>query len=333
MAKQIEPRYSNRVLRHRACGATRRTLHLRQAPEVSAGRRAAAGIAILAAAVWLFSGGVAWSGQERLLWENQFDAGDFDFAAQDAVAVEGNRVFVAGGATGATVSDIDFFVRAFDARHGTPLWEDRFDLAAGDDSALGITTGEGLVFASGSTTTDAGILVPLIRAYDARTGALLWQDVGANQGLFDSATVHDGWVFAIGVIGEDPVPTPGVGFFFRSDWLVRAYHAKTGDLLWEDRFGAPDPVGTIQFDRPVTVAGGSGQVFVGGRGHAAAGEPRSWFVRALDARGGQFLWQDQVFPVAVSAQVQSIVVTGDRLIAVGRHFTRQSPLNPTTHLS
>jgi hypothetical protein len=65
----------------------------------------------------------------------------------------------------------DFLVRAYDALNGTLLWEDRFALAAGNDLALGITTGSGRVFASGDATNAAGILVPVIRAYDGKTGA------------------------------------------------------------------------------------------------------------------------------------------------------------------
>ena len=280
-----------------------------------------------AAAARLWTGEVAWSDGGDLLWEDQFDFGDIDFATRDGVVVEGSRGFVAAttGASGGS-GDFDWLVRAYDTQDGTLLWEDLFDLASGPDSPLGITTGGGLVFVSGDATNAAGIVVPVIRAHDSRTGTLLWQDVGANQGLFDSAAVHGLWVVAIGAIGEDPSPAPGASFFFRSDWLVRAYDARTGDLLWEDRFGAPDPVGMIQQDRPVSVAAAGNRVYVGGRSRITAGQGPRWIVRAHDAKSGALLWQDVALG-PFQSQANSIAIDGDRLVAAGFLISQLSPLN------
>ena len=315
---------SERGLRARSNNWARRSGRTLGLP---ASRRGSVALAI-AAAARLWTGEVAWSDGGDLLWEDQFDSGDSDFATRDGVVVDGSRAFVAGGATGASgvSDDFDWLVRAYDTQDGTLLWEDRFDLASGRDSPLGITTGGGLVFVSGDATNSAGVLVPVIRAHDGRTGALLWQDVGAHQGLFDSAAVHGSAVVAIGAIGEDPSPDPGASFFFRGDWLVRAYDAMTGDLLWEDRFGQPDPVGAVQLDRPVTVAAAGNRVFVGGRGRVAAGQASRWIVRAHDAKNGALLWQDVVLG-ATPGQANSIAIEGDRLVAAGFLISQLSPFN------
>jgi outer membrane protein assembly factor BamB len=248
---------------------------------------------------------------QPLLWENRFDNGPHDLPAGDAMAVAQDRVFVAGS----TSDVLDLLVRAHDARTGDPLWDDRFDLAAGRDQALGITAAGGRVFASGIATNAADISVPVIRTYDGRTGEVLWQDLAAApQGLFDSAAVEGHRVFAIGVISEVIDPEPGMSFLFPADSLVRAYDSRTGELLWQDRFGAPDPPFAVQLDRPVTVKAGGGRVFVGGRIRPGPG-PSRWFVRAYDAGTGELLWQDTT---TLPGQANELALDGGRLVAAGR---------------
>ena len=96
----------------------------------------------------------------------------------------------------------------------------------------------------------------LIRAYDAKTGALLWQNE------FDGAEGNDGVIElavrrrAVIVAGYS---TNAVSPTSSTDWLVRAYDIKTGDLLWEDLF---DMAGDSQQASTLAVKGRA--VFVAG---------------------------------------------------------------------
>jgi outer membrane protein assembly factor BamB len=68
-------------------------------------------------------------------------------------------------------------VNAYDTWTGKLLWSDVLDLAGGfDEVAGGIAFQSGQVFAYGFVVSERGDLDVLLRAYDARTGALLWQD-------------------------------------------------------------------------------------------------------------------------------------------------------------
>src|SRR5262249_36108777 len=67
---------------------------------------------------------------------------------------------------------------------GTLLWQDMFNQAGGDDEAEAVAADEGVVAIVGETTTAAGHSQLLVRAYEDRSGALLWQDVDAG-GVID----------------------------------------------------------------------------------------------------------------------------------------------------
>src|SRR5947208_13588718 len=88
------------------------------------------------------------------------------------------------------------------ASAGTLLWQDEFDLAGRADAGFAVTTAGGRAFAAGRATNQAGNADFLVRAYDAATGALLWQDVVGSPFL-DSAeavTAGGGRVVASGVV-------------------------------------------------------------------------------------------------------------------------------------
>ena len=243
---------------------------------------------LLATAVWAIGG--------DLLWQDRVDKA----AASDgafAIAVQGARVFAAGfvAADGScnrsdVIGNCDYSVRAYEAKTGHLLWEDQVDKAEGFDLALAVAVRGGRVFAAGWVDAD-GSCIPLaeagncdffVRAYEAKTGHLLWED------QFDGAGDHDlagtiaaggGQVFAGGVVTN----AAGDG-----DWLVRAYEAKTGILLWQDQF---DKAGGT--DEVLSIAVREGRVFTAGCARNAAGN-FDYIVRTYDAKNGTLLWQDQL---------------------------------------
>jgi outer membrane protein assembly factor BamB len=148
-----------------------------------------------------------------------------------AIAVQGNRVFTAGRANVAiSTAQGEFIVNAYDAKTGKLLWKNRIDSTAnGSGEARDMVASQGGVYAVGlSHTPDSGNDFA-VRAYDAKTGVLLWEDiVDGSEGAFDQAlavAIRGNQVFAAGRL--DNVGTGG-------DFVVRAYRANTGTLLWQD---------------------------------------------------------------------------------------------------
>jgi hypothetical protein len=251
-----------------------------------------------------------------LLWEDRFGAPETDeFPGQGAIAAGDRAVFVSGGAGG------DVLVRAHRAKDGELLWADTFDRSGGFDDALGITLARGRVFVLGGADLPANSRgTPLIRAYESETGRLLWhQELFAGDGVFDSAVVRGRRVVAIGgnsawlvqaydtdtgapLWGDrfgNGVSNRAIGVAEHAgrvfvggrarppgatlNWLVRAYDAASGQVLWEDYAGGG-------------ISGQATSLAVGGNRVIAVGQccASDWLVRTYDARTGEIQWEDVV---------------------------------------
>jgi outer membrane protein assembly factor BamB len=143
---------------------------------------------------------------------------------------------------------------------GDLVWEDQVDKAGGFDGVNALAVAQGRLCAAGFVTNAAGNVDVLIRAYEAKTGALLWEDQVDEAGLDEAAlalSVREGQVFIAGF------GTKAAG---NNDFLVRAYQAKTGALVWEELV---DKAGLSE--AAVALAAGGGQVVAGGVGTNAAG--------------------------------------------------------------
>lgn len=245
-----------------------------------------------------------------LLWQDQFDlAGGFDGATM--VAVEGGRVFVSGLGTSVAGAPTDWLVRAYDAQAGVLLWQNQLDRTGREDYALAVAVKGGLVFAGGSATNAAGSHDVLVRAYDALTGDLRWEDQFDRAGRFDVVTsqtiaVEGGRLF----VGGEASQANG-----NADWFVRAYDAQTGAFLWQDFFDGGS------FDHAVSLAA-HGQLLVASGLTTDAAILRHFTVRAYDAGSGALRWQDQV-PIgnagffAATDVGWHVEVQGDRVVVGG----------------
>ena len=158
-------------------------------------------------------------------------------------------------------------VRAYDARTGELLWDDQFDYGGGIKGALDIAAQGGIVYAAGSGRTAGGGDEWVVRAYDAWTGELLWDDQFDNGNEACAIAAQGGRVYAAG---------SGRTAGFDDEWVVRAYDARTGELLWDDQF---DKGGGDNEAFAIAVQGG--RVYAAGRGETAGGA-REWVVRAYD---------------------------------------------------
>jgi len=214
-----------------------------------------------------------------------------------AVVASEKRIFAAGDFR---ESQSDFFVRAQEGTDGNIAWQDRFDLAGGDDRATSLAFGRSRLFAAGSGTNLFGNLDFLVRAYDSKSGNLLWQDL-FDTGSDDLANViavdePGRRVFAVGYTNVLGVPG-----------ILRAYDASSGALLWQANFDETLPTG---------MAVGKGRVFVAGIDQAFSFEP-NFLVRSYDADSGVLSWQDIVTSEGFNAAALGIVEADGKVFAVG----------------
>lgn len=157
-----------------------------------------------------------------LLWQDLYDDAGFDDSA-GSMAVRGDQLFVIGRVQSA-LNSFDFFVRSYDVKSGTILWEDRVDVG-NEDLASGIAVKGRIVYVVGRL----GDLVAhdfVVRAYDTKDGSLIWQDL-YDVDYADAAE-------EIVIRGKTAYV---VGWFVDAlnieNAVTRAYNAKTGALLWQ----------------------------------------------------------------------------------------------------
>lgn len=195
-----------------------------------------------------------------------------------AVATDGRRVVLAG--LGGVGGD-HWLVQAYDAATGEFLWQDGlFGGIINTNAMVALDTAGRRTFVTGWRAF-GNVPFPsheafVVRSYDTLTGALRWEREHQSElnGPFHwhghDVDVASGRVFAVGQEVEG-----------LSTWLVRAYDARRGDVLWEDEFQPPGAFSNAGLSQALVVAGG--RLFVAGSGHNAAGNV-DFIVRAYDAR-------------------------------------------------
>ena len=261
------------------------------------------------------------------LWEDLVDSA-LQTDRVVGLAVSGRRVIAAGVSNDATEpgSGGDWLVRALDAKKGSVLWQDIVD-RGGADTVRHVAAAGRTAVVVGRSVEAAG---PgggddwLVRAYDTKTGTLLWEDaVDFALGDDQARRVAVGKKQVV-VVGE---ATNAIAADSDQDWIVRAYDTKTGALLWEDRFDG----GAMAVDRPEQVVFAGKSVLVGGRSQrqVAADSGNDWHVRAYDAQTGALLWSD-IYDAAlgndrVSNTGTGLAVSGKRAFAVGRGANAADP--------
>jgi TolB-like protein len=244
----------------------------------------------------------------QLLWENHYDREEALGDGAGDVAVEDGRVFVAGWSQ-TSAGGYSFSVRAYDAIGGRLLWENHFDREGElEDWANKIVVKGNKVFAVGATETEAGGFALTVRAYDACTGRLLWQNYydreGAGWDVAYAVTVEGDKVF----VGGTTETTEG-GFAF----TVRVYDARNGSLLWQDNY---DREGNLS-DWVTSMVTSGDRLFVAGATETTEGG-LAMTVRAYNARNGQLLWDDNYDREGTGWDgAFNVAVHGDNVFAVG----------------
>ena len=244
------------------------------------------------------------------LWTNQFANSD-GFNVPYTMAVDGSRVYVGGQA------GLDFAVQAYNGRNGALLWQDSVPAVVGPDGAMVVAAYRGNVYAAGYNYSGGLEYGWLVRAYDGRRGRVLWQDKFNTAGLDDMPTavaVGNGKVYVVGSIEDAHTNT---------DWLVKAYDASNGHVVWQDRV---DKSGGIDEASAVVVQGGSVYVAgisdVGGQGNP---DDFHWLVRAYNGANGSLLWEDSARSVGGLTPPKSIALSGPTSLCVaGSVYTTQT---------
>jgi hypothetical protein len=203
-----------------------------------------------------------------LVWQDFYDLDGLVDQAR-GIVVSQNRVYAVGFGRRPVLND-DIVVRAYDAGTGVPLWTDTFDQAGGSDFSTRIAALGPRVFVAGYAADALGNTDFLVRAFDAGTGALLWQDLSDGPGNFDWAINLEGRgdrLYVAGRMGS------GVGVTGDFDGVVRAYDAAAGTIAWENRFGSPDT-----FDSAGGIVIGDRAAYV--RGSVSPAGNFDWIIRA-----------------------------------------------------
>jgi outer membrane protein assembly factor BamB len=231
---------------------------------------------------------IARSGE--LDWENDqpiLPQGYDQFSLAPQVAVHGQRVFLVGTAR---MASPDFnptcVVRAHNVRSGQIIWESLHPTAC---RAMAIATDGKRVVIAGQGT--AGLDDINTQSFDADTGEFLWEARSGITSGFENALVavdiERKLAFVAGWIRWVP------GSQNQEAFLVRAYHAETGVLHWEDQFPGPDPfVARCLCHGRDLVAQNGRVVVVGVAVFSLAHGPGTWLVRTYDAKDGNLLWAD-----------------------------------------
>ena len=167
-----------------------------------------------------------------LLWQDQFPLAVVEEDEASANDPEGGRVF-AGGFGVSTGSIAHFPIRAYDLKTGAFLWEGQLKLVKRSGETASVVATRGRQGPVAERTQDQRLPLAsthfLLRAYDNRTGKLLWQD------QFNPIESVDEESDDANQIRTFPVRRP-TGFGGQLDFLVRTFDPTTGQLLWQDRF-------------------------------------------------------------------------------------------------
>jgi hypothetical protein len=234
--------------------------------------------------------------QDRVLWDEQFDAaGGGDIAR--AIAVTGKTVVVTGGTS--TAAGTEMAVRSYNKKTGRVRWSDSAPLVNGVQTAVYATRVAGVVYTAGYAPNGVGSDIAF-HAYDANTGAHLWQDV-LDRGRDDfprDLAASQAAVVVVGYGGN----TPGRNV----DLLVRAYHPVTGQVLWDDQIDTDG-----QSDDAFRVGLTDTQVIVGGM--TSIGTTRTLILRAYDVATGALSWdvrETDFSPTALTIRGGRVFVGG-----------------------
>ncbi|HKW86160.1 MAG TPA: PQQ-binding-like beta-propeller repeat protein [Nitrospiraceae bacterium] len=167
-----------------------------------------------------------------LLWQDQFPMAVIQEDEASTDDPDGGRVF-AGGVGVSNGSIAHFPIRAYNLKTGAFLWEGQLKLVKRSGGTASVVATRGRQGSVAERTQDQSLPLAsthfLLRAYDNRTGELLWQDQFNPMENTDEARDDTNLIRAFPV-------RRSTGFGGQLDFLIRTFNPTTGQLLWQDRF-------------------------------------------------------------------------------------------------
>jgi outer membrane protein assembly factor BamB len=258
-----------------------------------------------------------------VVWENREKSASF--GQPSAIDAEGSVAVAAGQVSkDQTLQARDWFVRAYDVATGVTLWEDRIDVLGLRDEANAVAVSAGRAFVVGTLQTST--ICPSsfeIRAYDLKSGTLLWER-HFDCGYGSAVAVAGGQVFAVGS-RDDPNTGTQVG-------AIVAFDAKTGGLLWQTKTASTaDPSqfpGRSAKDAAVQVL--DDRVFVAGEMLVSSGTRSSvsMYVQAHDRKTGMQLWEHEIPNASFGPTYTVPLAVAGNLLVVGGAANTSDPSFP-----
>ncbi len=243
-----------------------------------------------------------------LLWASWWDGG-YGEDAHLGVAVSGNAIAVAGQTARSTAFDFDGLVQVYKLTDGSLIWSTTYDATGGWDNFNDVTIATGRIVAVGQASGTDGRYDLLVAGYDLKAGTQLWlhaYDPGYSaRGLAVAASGSS--VFAVG--DETASSTSS------ADVMVRAYDAKTGNLVWSDArdygFGFYDSLYDVDVSAGVVVATGEGR--------STFGSPDLWTL-AYDVATGTPLWATSYDVAGATDQARAVEITDSLAVIAGAGY-------------
>jgi PQQ-like domain len=218
------------------------------------------------------------------------------------VIVVGQSIAIAG-VSRLPGTNLNFFVRSFDAATGERRWQDEASAVPGLITSVFLTNTAETVFFAGYSPSIACCSDIFVRAYNAKTGRVLWTDVydKGRDDLPQAIAVGSAAVVVVGYGGNTRTP-PISGL----DGLVRAYEPVTGSVLWEDRIDN----GFLVDDVAWAVTIHDARVIVTGTSSTPEG-PRVPFLRTYNATNGTLLTETSLAVTSAPPTIAGVDGTWD----------------------
>jgi outer membrane protein assembly factor BamB len=239
-------------------------------------------------------------GQSPFLWEQQKDfSGGPDLLR--SVSTVGNMAITAGNAS--VTGGLDLGVLNYGGA-GAVRWSDQVPLTTGISTGVFTATLGNIGFVAGYNSVVPDNSDIFVRAYNSRTGNVLWHDT-LNKGRDDFPQGLAAGPFVVVVVGQGG--NTSVAPITALDALIRAYDPLTGRVLWEDQVSKGDTIDDVAW----AVAIDFDQIFVAGS--SGIGGNRKMIVRAYHARTGTLQWEVEragVTPTAITTRSGRVFVAG-----------------------
>jgi hypothetical protein len=176
-----------------------------------------------------------------LLWAKRYNgpASSADLATELGVSSDGSEVFVTGYSYTSMGNSTDYATVAYDASTGAKLWAKRYK-GLGNDwdfaTAIEVSPNGVGVFVTGRSVGSGDTFDYATLAYDASTGAKLWQT------RYKGPRNRDDEANALGVSPDGSavfVTGASIGSSGSDDYATVAYDASTGSQLWTALYDGP----------------------------------------------------------------------------------------------